>query len=450
MSFHRSYRFRIYPNNTQIKKIAVCFGQARFVWNYSLSLRSDLYDFRKERINYVGLDKHLTYLKGQESHKWLKECPSEVLTQTLIDQDKALKSFFAGRSKYPRFKKKVARQSIRFKLDQRYIDFNYKSGELLKLTRIGAIKVNWSRLPSGTPKMATISRDACGKYWVSFSCEESIQPKEKTNRSVGVDIGIKDVLVTSDGYHSGAPKNTYRYARSLKLAQRKLSRKTKGSARWEKQRKAVARIHKRISDSRSDFINKLSHKLVSEYDLINMEDLNVKGMMANRRLSKAVADVGMFELRRQVEYKSEWYGKRCQLISRWFPSSKMCSACGAINSNLKLSDRSWDCACGANHNRDKNAAINIDAEGNRLSLNCVELDTNCEAIWQAQQAVKRGPSSIKLDVYTGFPIQKVFNLPVALEYEKTLTRLEQDVLDDRRSRMSESSLVDGKYSGVGE
>lgn len=384
----RSYKFRIYPNRTQEKQLAVFFGQVRFAWNHCLALRSDLYEFRKESINYVGLNKHLTYLKTTGKYQWLKECPSAPLTQVLIDQDKAFKNFFEGRAKYPKFRKKGNADSMRFQLDQRQIDRIYKAGKLLKLPKLGVVKVKWSRIPVGIPKMATVSKDPSGKYWVAFSVEEDIQQFEKTNRAVGVDVGIKDVIVTSDGFHSGAPKHTYRYARKLKLAQRKLSRKRKGSNRWHKQRKAVARIHAKIANSREDFLHKLTTSLVKDYDLIIMESLNVKGMMANRKLSKAVADVGMFELSRKVAYKADWHGKNQQKIDQWFPSTKMCCECGQIH-NLKLSDRWMSCDCGNEIDRDENASRNILAEGNRLNI-CVESDTHCMPEKVVRQTVKRG------------------------------------------------------------
>lgn len=394
----RSYKFRIYPNRTQEKQLAVFFGQVRFVWNHCLALRSDLYEFRKESINYAGLNKHLTYLKTTGKYQWLKECPSAPLTQVLIDQDKAFKNFFEGRAKYPKFRKKGNAESMRFQLDQRQIERTYKAGGLLKLPKLGAVKVKWSRIPAGIPKMATVSKDPSGKYWVAFSVEEDIHQFGKTNRAVGVDVGIKDVIVTSNGFHSGAPKHTYQYARKLKLAQRKLARKRKGSNRWHKQRKIVARIHAKISDSRKDFLHKQTTALVKQFDLVCIEELNVKGMMSNRKLSKAVADVGMFELKRQVQYKAAWHGKRVIEIGRFFPSTKMCHQCGQIH-DLKLSDRWMSCDCGNEIDRDENAARNILAEGNRLNI-CVEPDTNREPEKVARQAVKRG-SKTKLCSMSG-------------------------------------------------
>jgi len=185
-----------------------------------------------------------------------------------------------------------------------------------------------------------------------------VKPKAKTNREVGIDLGIKDNIVTSDGYHSGAPKNTNKYARKLASLQRGLNRKTNGSNNYEKQRLKVARVHEKIINCRRDRQHKLTTKLVEDYDIIYIEDLNVSGMLKNRKLAKAVADVGMFEIKRQLLYKAEWYGKQIHLIDRWEPTSKKCSNCQKIH-DMKLSDRSMSCECGLMLDRDENAAINI-------------------------------------------------------------------------------------------
>jgi putative transposase len=196
-------------------------------------------------------------------------------------------------------------------------------------------------------------------------CEVELPEKAKTGSFIGVDIGIKDVIVTSDGYFSGSPKYTYRYARQLKKAQRKISRKTKGSKRWDKQRIVVAKIHEKITNSRKDFLNKLTTKLINEHDVIAIEDLNVRGMVKNRKLSKAVSDIGMFELKRQLEYKAKWYGKTIVQIDRFYPSTKTCSSCGYILPKLSLDVRKWTCPeCSAEHDRDINAAINLKWAGN--------------------------------------------------------------------------------------
>ena len=385
----RAYKYRFYPTKAQEKALAQHFGCARFVWNHCLALRSDLYKHRCESINYVGLSKHLTHLKRCGDYDWLNDAPAVLLTQSLIDQDKAFQNFFKGRAKYPKFKKRTHKQSVRVTLDQRQIHNNYRAGELLKLPKLGAVKIRWSRVPKGIPKMATITRNPDGRYYVSFTCEEP-KPQAKTKQSaVGIDAGIKDVLVTSDGYHSGAPKYTYRYARRLKLEQRKLSRKKKGSNRWHKQRQVVAKIHAKIAACRLDFLHKETSALVHEHGLISIEDLNVSGMLKNRRLSKAVADVGMFELRRQLQYKASWHGSQVVAIDRWFPSTKMCSGCGQLHA-MPLAKREMVCDCGVSLDRDENAARNILAEGIR-SLH-VEGDTSLPPdVSVGKHPVKRGP-----------------------------------------------------------
>lgn len=364
LMIQKAYRFRIYPTKIQAKQLAQYFGCVRFVSNYCLALRNDLYEYKGESVNSVPLDKHINYLKSCGDYDWLKECPSSALQQSLRDQDKAFTNFFQGRAKYPKFKKKQSKQSLRLTLDQRRIATQYQCGKLLKLPKLGEIKLRWSRIPKGIPKMVTVSKNPDDRYYVSFSCEEA-RPKVKTKQSViGVDVGIKDVAVTSDGFSSGAPKYTYRYARRLKLEQRKLSRKTKGSNRWHKQRVQVAKVHAKIGFSRADFLHKLTSRLIAENLVVCIENLNVAGMVKNRKLSKAVSDVGMFEFRRQLEYKAQWYGSTVVKVGRFFPSTKMCSGCGSIH-DMPLSKRVMQCDCGVTLDRDENAARNIKAEGIR-------------------------------------------------------------------------------------
>jgi putative transposase len=367
----RSYKFRFYPTPAQIQQLEQEFGCARFVWNHCLSLRGKVYRRRGESLNYVGLNKHLTHLKSTTRYGFLKNATAACLTQKLIDLDKAFAGFFKQGMKYPRFKKKAHTQSIRYQLDQRLVASNYRAGTVLKLPKLGAVKVKWSRLPGGIPKMVTVSKTATGQYFLSLSCEESIPLFEKTNRTVGVDVGIKDVAVTSAGDYAGAPKFSYRLAWKLKKAQRRLKRMErthgKGSNRQRQQRLRIARLHQRIADARRDFLHKLTTWLVRSFDVICLEDLNIKGMMKNRKLARAVADIGLFELKRQLRYKAEWYGKTVQIIDRWYPSSKTCSSCGLIKSYLPLSDRVFRCeGCGHEQCRDLNAARNIEREGLRL------------------------------------------------------------------------------------
>lgn len=366
MKIQKAYKFKFSPTQEQAKQLSIEFGCARFVWNQALIRREYAYQqWGVSLSSAYDISRQITELKKLESHAWLKCATVSVLQQKLIDQDKAFGNFFKGRASYPKFKKKSHAQSIRYTLDQRCVLNNYRPGELLKLPKIGELSIRWSQVPVGIPKMVTVSKSSSGKYFVSFMCEVSQILKPMTGKVVGIDVGIKDVVVTSDGFHSGSPRFTYKYQRQLKKAQRVLSKKKKGSNGWHKQRIIVAKIYEKITNSRKDFLHKLTTKLVSENDVIAVEDLNVSGMLKNRCLSKAVADVGIFELNRQLNYKADWYGKQVVMVSRWFASTKTCSSCGAIKP-MKLSERVYTCACSHTQNRDENAAVNIKNEGLRL------------------------------------------------------------------------------------
>ena len=365
MKIMKAYKFRLYPEPEQVAQLAIEFGCARFVWNRGLIERDYAYKNWDVSLNSNDLSRHITQYKKTD-YPWLCDATAGVLNQKLIDQDKAFDNFFKGRAKFPKFKKKSHAQSIRYQLDQRHVLNNYRAGELIKLPKLGELKVKWSQAPGGIPKMVTVSKSASGKYFVGFMCEVEQGLMPLTGKVVGIDVGIKDVVVTSEDDRSGAPKYTYYYQRRLKKAQRVLSRKKKGSNGWKKQRIVVARIHETITNSRKDFLHKLTTKLVSENDVICVEDLNVSGMLKNRKLSKAVADVGIFELNRQIEYKAQWYGKEVVKISRWFPSTKTCSSCGEIKP-MKLSERVYECGCGLSLDRDLNAAINIKMAGLAMS-----------------------------------------------------------------------------------
>jgi len=360
MKKQRAYKFRFYPTQEQVEQLAKEFGCARFVYNRALLEKQYAYQQWGVHLSaQFDISKHITQYKKTEQYQWLNEVTAGCLTQKLMDVDKAYENFFKGRAKFPRFKKKDHAQSVRYALDQRHIAKNYRPSELLKLPKLGSLNITWSKRPAGIPKMATVSKTASGKYFVSFACEVDIDALPKTGLTIGVDIGIKDVIVTSDGFKSGAPSVTYSYARQLKHEQKSLSRKTKGSNRYQDQRLVVAKIHEKITNSRRHFLHELTTNLVRRYDVIKIEDLNVRGMMANKKLSKAVADVGIFELTRQLEYKAAWYGKDVHKISRWFPSTKTCSDCGNVQV-MKLSDRIYNCpVCKLSIDRDLNAAINI-------------------------------------------------------------------------------------------
>jgi len=356
----KSYRLRLYPNAAQLKQLAVDFGHARWVWNACLAWRTDAW--KNEQANVTGVDftHEVTFLKTLEPYAWLKDASSVVLTQKLRDQDRAFANFFEGRARYPRFKRKRGPQSVRYTLDQRQIASTFRTGDLLKLPKLGALKVRWSRLPAGIPKMVTITRDAAGRYFASFACEEQVRLMVPTTKAIGVDLGVKDVVVTSDGWKSENPRHLKKRLRKLKHESRNLNRKRKGSNRREHQRARVARLHARIADARRDFLHKLTTSLTRQAQVIAIEDLHVRGMMRNRRLAQAIGDVGMGELRRQLEYKCEWYGRELYVADRFAPTSKACSACGAVQAEMPLKVRAWTCPdCGTRHDRDVNAARNI-------------------------------------------------------------------------------------------
>ena len=356
----RSYKFRVYPNSAQRQQLAVEFGHARWVWNTCLTWRSYVYQHRGKSVSAVDFSRHLTTLKKTATYNWLSEAAATCLTQKLRDQDTAFKNFFAGRAKYPRFKKRTHTQSIRYQLDQRQVAGMYRAGEFLKLPKLGPLKLKWSCNPLGIPKMVTVTKDCTGRYFVSFMCEETIHTLPRKPNGIGLDLGVKDVVVTSEGWKSGNPRHLRTYTRYLKKVQRRLSRKVRGSQRWHRQRVRVANAHARVRNTRQDWLHKLSTALIQQAGFIAMEDLNVKGMMANRRLAKSIGDVGMHELKRQLEYKAKWYGREFVQVDRWAPTSKACSACGTVQETMPLKVREWTCPdCNAVHDRDINAAKNI-------------------------------------------------------------------------------------------
>jgi putative transposase len=376
MIAQRAYKYRFYPNAAQRKQLAVEFGNARFVWNRCLDLRTKDYEAYRAAVaagvegatkpswNYVSLSRLVTEWKRGE-FPWLADSVAACLTQVLIDQDKAFQNFYrrvknGEKPGYPRFKSRYDRQAVRYTLDQRQIERTYQAGEFLKLPKLGALKVRWSQVPTGIPKMATVSKTPDGRYFVAFSCEVEIQSLPATGNAVGLDLGIKDVVVDSDGWKSGNPRHLKGRLRHLKRQQRRLSRMKKGSNRRHRQRLKVARIHARISASRADFLHKTTTSIIQRADVIAIEDLHVKGMVKNHHLAGAIADVGMGEFRRQLEYKANGYGRELRIAGRFAPTSKTCSECQHVMDKMPLSVRQWTCPdCGTHHDRDVNAARNI-------------------------------------------------------------------------------------------
>jgi len=353
---NRAYKYRFYPTEEQKVELSHSFGCSRFVYNHFLKVRTDAYYEKQEKVNYHKTSALLTELKKDENHLWLKNVSCVTLQQSLRDLDKAFTNFFARRSAYPKFKNKNSKQSVRYTKN----GFSFRNGTLKISKNKDPLNIRWSRNFTGEPTSVTISKDCSERYFVSFATEEHVYGLPKLDNTIGIDVGIKDICVTSDGFKSGAPQYTRKYAEKLAKRQRQLSKKVKGSKNRSKARLKVARVHAKISDSRNDFNNKLSTKLISENQAIAVESLNVKGMQKNRILAKSISDSSWSNFFIMLKYKADWYGRELIEIDRWFPSSKRCACCGHINNGLKLSDRIWECpSCEKTLDRDINAAKNI-------------------------------------------------------------------------------------------
>ena len=358
------WTFRCYPTPEQEQHLAWTFGCVRFVWNWALRARTDA--FRAgERMGYPATDKALTALKATPEHVWLKEVSSVCLQQALRDLQTAFSNFFAKRAAYPAFKRKEARQSANYTENGFSFDAERR---ILKLAKIGAIKVKWSRKAIPHPSSVRLIRTASGKYFVSLVVETQPAPLPKTGESVGIDFGVSRLATLSNGERVSNPKHGAKWQRRLAFYQKRLSRAEKGSKRREKVKRHVARIHEKIANSRSDTLHKLSTDIVTRFDVICVEDLNLRGMAKNHSLARSLHDASIGTAIRMIEEKAERYGKTVVKIDRWFPSSKTCSDCGHIVEKLPLSVREWTCQeCGATHDRDANAAANILAVGQTVS-----------------------------------------------------------------------------------
>lgn len=358
------YRFRFYPTPDQEVHLAKTFGACRYVYNYMLRYRSDQYH-EGVKINYNQSSSKLTALKKEEPHAWLNDVSCVPTQQVLRHLQKAYDNFFDGRAKYPTFKKKHGSQSAEYTTSA----FKYsKKSKTLTIAKLGKLDVRWSREFASSPTTVTITKSRVGHYFVTLVLDEEIRPFQKTGETVGVDLGINRLATLSNGERIANPKNTAKYAKKLAKAQRKLSRKKNGSNRREKQRKVVAKIQEKISNCRTDHIHKVTTDIVKRFDVIYMEDLNVRGMVRNHKLAKSISDASFGFFDQCISYKCEWYGKKQVRIDRFFPSSKRCSVCGHIVESLPLSIRSWTCPeCDVIHDRDENASINIMAVGQTVS-----------------------------------------------------------------------------------
>ncbi len=362
MRYKRAYRYRVYPSTEQANVLARTFGCVRYVYNWGLRRRTEAYHERHERIGYNELSAHLTLLKQQSDTVWLAEVSSVPLQQALRHLETAFRNFFEGRTKYPTYKKKSGEQSATYASTAFSWDANTSMLTLAKLE--APLTIRWSRAFTGTPTTITVSRDTAGRYFVSFLVEEEIGVASVLDNAIGVDVGLKDLATLSTGEKIRNPKHLAKSQKRLKRAQHSLSRKVKGSKNREKARRKVARIYAQIADQRLDGLHKLTTRLIRENQTICVESLAVKNMLHNRKLAKAISDVGWGEFVRQLAYKARWYGRSLVKIDRWYPSSKRCYACGYILDSLPLDVRQWTCqACGVTHDRDVNAARNILAVG---------------------------------------------------------------------------------------
>ena len=371
----KSFKFRLYPNKEQTILINKHLGSNRFIYNYFLDKRINTYKETKQTLTYNQCSSTLTILKKE--FKWLKEIDSVSLQQTLKNLDMAYQNFFRKIKKgnknhgFPKFKSKKDNNKS-YRTQCKYRDNSVPSIEIkenkIKLPKIGLVKFVKSREIIGQIKNVTVSQVPSGKYFISILCEipEPIKLL-KTDKGVGIDLGIKDFAITSEAEIIDNPKYYRKYEDKLAKLQRKLSKKQKGGKNRNKVRIKVARLHEKITNTRTDFLQKLSTRFINENQIICLEDLNVEKMLKNHNLAKSIADASWSSFVTMLNYKSIWYGREISVVDRYFPSSKLCNVCGWKYVNLDLSVRNWICPeCGSNHNRDVNAAINIFKEGLRL------------------------------------------------------------------------------------
>ncbi|MDJ0577756.1 MAG: RNA-guided endonuclease TnpB family protein, partial [Xenococcaceae cyanobacterium MO_234.B1] len=349
----RGFKYRFYPTSAQRLELAQTFGCTRFIYNWALSLRTNSYYQDNVSLSYTDTSNALTKLKKDPDKAWLKAVSSVPLQQGLRHLNTAFQNFFKGKTKYPKFKKKSNRQSAHYAPNA----FKWVDGKLTLAKMSQPLKIKWSRYFTGEPKSVTISLCPSNRYFVSFLVEEELEQWGRARDEIGIDLGIKDVVVCSNGFASGNPKHYQKYQTRLKTLQRRLAKKEKGSNNRHKARLKVAKLHAKIADCRKDFLHKLSTKLVSESQAIYTETLAVKNMMANHKLAKAIADCGWGEFLRQLEYKAKWHDRKIGAIDRWKPSSKRCNPCGHVLDKLPLEIREWTCpSCNSLNLRDKNAA----------------------------------------------------------------------------------------------
>ncbi len=363
---HKAVQVRLYPSEQQQTQLAQAMGCARWWWNYALNKSIEAYKETGKGLGRSALNALLPALKKAEDTCWLADCYSQVLQATTLNLTTAYKNFFDGRAKFPRFKSKHGKQSIQYPQNVKIVDSNVKLPG-----NIGVVKAKIHRPIEGKIKTVTVSKTPSGKYFASILTEvEGENHKALEGKIYGVDLGLKHFAVVTDGEKVSKydnPKHIAKHEKNLKRKQQKLARKQKGSRSRNKYRKVVAKVYERVRNSRQDFLHKLSYKLVSDSQAVIVENLNVKGMVRNHNLAKAISDAGWGMFTNFLAYKLERKGGKLVEIDRWFPSSKLCSNCFYSVGEMPLDVREWTCPhCGTHHDRDGNAAINIRAEGIRM------------------------------------------------------------------------------------
>jgi len=374
---NKGYKFRIYPNKTQCESIARIFGCYRFVYNRFLSKAISDYETTGKSNSAYDNQKELTLLKKDPDFAWLKESDSQALNQSIFDLKCAYDRFFKKLGGYPKFKKKTNNQSYTTCVTGGQLQIvNNK----IYIPKVGWVKIKQHRPITGRVTAGTVSKTASGKYFIALHCKECpVEELDKVHSDIGIDLGLSSLITTNAGVKVNNPKHIKKYLSKIEREQKKLSKKNKGSNNYIKQRIKLAKLHEKVSNQRKDFTHRLTHQLVKNHDFIAVEDLSVKSMLESdleglsteqvQSFHRNISDVSWSELIRQLEYKSEWYGRKFVQVDRYFPSSQLCSCCHYKNTEVKdLKIRKWTCPrCGSIHDRDQNAAKNILAEAIRIS-----------------------------------------------------------------------------------
>lgn len=356
----KAYKYKLNPTNSQKIFFEKSFGCTRYIYNWALEKKIKAYQNNKERVSWIDLCKEMTWLKKEDDTIWLREVSNQSLQSSIRHLESAFVRFFRDKKGFPKFKSKSSNNhSFQF-VEQVSIDFETNR---VKLPKIGWVKFFKNRTFTGKIGTVTVSKNATGKYFISILVDDGkeLPAKSPVNHAttIGIDVGVKDFAVCSNGDTYANPRFLEKAEKRLKVLQRRLSKKTKGSNRRQRARKALARQHERVSNQRNNFLHQVTSIIVSENQTVVIEDLNVDGMLKNHCLAKAISSVSWNEFFRQLQYKCEWQGKNLIRIGRFEPSSRMC-LCGHVNKELKLKDREWDChSCGRHNDRDLLAAINI-------------------------------------------------------------------------------------------